>query len=69
MKEKFFSKKSRIICNSWSVVGIILFCAIFIATSLKDSFLQEVIGNIVICYVFVSCILAGIVAYIKKREK
>lgn len=69
MKEKLFSKKSHILCLSWSVIGIMLLCLIFVASSLKDNSLQEIIGNIVVGYVFLSCILAGIVAYIKKKEK
>ena len=68
MKKNFFQKKSRIICLSWSLIGIILLCFVFIA-SYKDSSLQKIIGKIVICYVFASCITSGIVAYLNKKEK
>ena len=69
MKEKFFARKSRIICLVWSVAGIILLGFIFAASSLNDSSLQKIIGNIVMCYAVLSCILAGAVASIKKKEK
>lgn len=69
MKNKLSSKKSLILCLSWSVIGIILLCLIFFTSSLKDPSLEKIMGNIVLGYVFLSCILVGIVAYIKKGKK
>ena len=69
MKKRFFSKKSRIICFSWSAVGIILICCIYIASTLNDSSMQEIIKNIVICYISASCVLSGFLAYLAKKEK
>jgi peptidoglycan/LPS O-acetylase OafA/YrhL len=63
--KKFFKNKSRMICFAWSLIGMILLvCAYFF----KNSSLQEFVGNIILCYVFGSCILSGVVANISKKK-
>lgn len=64
--KNLFTKKKRIICFSWSLIGIILLVSIHL---FKDTSFQETIGNIVLCYVFGSCILSGVIGYISKKEK
>jgi hypothetical protein len=64
--KKFFENKSRMICFAWSFIGIVLLVCVYL---FKNTSLQEEIGNIVLCYVFGSCILSGVVAYISKKEK
>jgi hypothetical protein len=64
--KKFFEKKSRMICFAWSFLGIILLVCVYL---FAHTSLQEAVEKIVLCYVFGSCILSGIVAFISKREK
>jgi hypothetical protein len=64
--KKFFQKKSRIICFAWCFIGLILLVAILL---FKNTSLQGAVGNIVLCYVFGSCILSGVAAFISKSEK
>lgn len=64
--KKFFSKKSRIIYFFWALIGITLLILIF---QFKDTSFQELIGNIVILYVFGSCIISGVIHRMVKKEK
>ena len=64
--KKFFSKKSRIIYSFWALIGITLLILIF---QFKGTSLQDPIGNIVILYVFGSCIISGVIHRMVKKEK
>lgn len=67
---KIFSKKSRI-CSRiiyffWALIGIIL---LILISKFEGTSLQGVIGNIVILYVFGSCIISGVISRIVEKEK
>lgn len=62
----FFSKKSRIIYFFWALIGIIL---LILISQFEGTPLQGFIGNIVILYVFGSCIISGVISRIVKKEK
>lgn len=63
---KIFSKKSRIIYFFWALIGIIL---LILISKFEGTSLQGVIGNIVILYVFGSCIISGVISRIVEKEK
>lgn len=64
--KKFFSKKSRIIYLFWALIGIVL---LILISQFEGTSLQGAIGNIVILYVFGSCIISGVISRMVKKEK
>lgn len=64
--KKIFAKKSRTICCFWLLFGIVILGLIQVYEGTSR---QELIGNIVRCYMFGSCIVPGVAAYIAKKEK
>ena len=63
---RFFSKKHRVIITVWTIVAIIL---LVLVNKYKGSDAQGTMSIIVWCYLGLSCVLAGAVAYIAKKSK
>ncbi|MCM1541916.1 MAG: hypothetical protein NC121_11730 [Blautia sp.] len=64
--KKIFSTKSRMIYFFWAFIGIIL---LILISQFKNTSLQGTIGNMVILYVFGSCIISGVIHRMVKKEK
>ena len=63
------SKKIRVICLIWTTIGIVLLIFVWLCNYSDNYFMQKVITRIIQLYIFISCILSGVVARLSKNNK
>lgn len=61
-------KKIHIICLAWMLIGFILLILIRMAGYYDNHSMQDVVTQLVLSYVFSSCIITGIVAYLSRKK-
>lgn len=61
-------KKIHMICLAWTLIGSILLICIWISNQFDNRSMQGIVTQLVTLYVFSSCILSGIVAYLSKKK-
>lgn len=64
--KKIFARKRRIICCFWLLLGLGLVGLICVYEGTSR---QGLIDTLVRCYMFGSCVIPGVAAYIAKKEK
>lgn len=58
-----------IILGSWILIGLIFIISIRITDYYNNYFFQDIMTKLVMFYVFLSPILAGVIAYLRKHNK
>lgn len=59
----------RCICVLWTILGILLLISIFVANNLNDDTMKNLISKIVLIYALGGCVIAGVIAYLRKKTK